>query len=332
MRCLSPRVVIPTKAGIQNAMAARAKTTMDPRVRGDDGPHFRPCRKGLQSVNFLSYRCLAALFCVAALLVITGCRTTPKSGDSSGLVPASRIVFQPYVRQVAVQAGEGRYPGLFSGASYAIWGDSAAMTAEATPTVEEASGGASEGSMSKNEGITEVSEGSTAKAEGSSKSPDESMTTEATNVPRPGQPILVTCFLESQFSDMSIAYDAVGLRGVSIFLELPDGTQVLPAQKVLDSNLKEAQVGALRRFRRKITLFFPSRAIIVDNPAVTPTSRGVRLVLEAHETQFYFEWPARPDTRPTAKKPGPEKQALKATKAAYREFSSRAKRLSHELD
>ena len=145
-------------------------------------------------------------------------------------------------------------------------------------------------------------------------------------------PLEVTCYLESQFRDMSIAYDAVGLRGVQFYLELPDGTEVLPVQKSLDSELKEEPVGALRRFGRKLTLFFPSRTIMVDNPAVTAGARGVRLVLQGHSSTFYFEWKAAPDTRATAKPPRWDEDALRLTKTISQDAFRRAKRISHEFD
>jgi hypothetical protein len=271
---------------------------------------------------------LAALLSMAAV----GCQSTPNEGGSERMMPAARIPFQPYTRQVPIRTGEGNYPNLFSGSSYAVWGDVA--MASSTASVSEAPVSEKGGGEPVEEQIVMASKES-GEAVSDADKPEGSDAADTMKLAAPsthGRPTVIHCYLESQFPDMSIAYDAVGLRGIQFHLKLPDGSELLPIQKNLDPNLVEEPVGALRRYGRKVALYFPSRPLIVDNPAVKPDSRGIRLVLAGHGSEFYFEWPAMPDTNATAKKPGLEKDALKLTRAAYKDVKGRLKRLSHELD
>ncbi len=264
---------------------------------------------------------------VVILVNLTGCKTTSNGEDTGKLVPAARIPFQPHVRQVSVQAGEGRYPNLFTGGSSATWG-SMAMS-ESTMGAQDASDmEATEAKMMESSGDAITKDGKTDKK--GEMAPEAKMAMAGSG--GPGQPLVIECYLESEFPDMSIAYDAVGLRGIQFHLELPDGGEVLPVQKTLDSNLVEVPVGALRRYGRKVTLYFPSRVIMVNNPAVTPGPSGIRLVLSGHESLFYFEWPARPDTTASEKPVRWDAHALKASQSAYRGVSTGVKRISHEFD
>jgi len=294
-----------------------------------------------------------AVLCAMLPGTLTGCQTTGRDRDETRLLPAARIPFTPYMARVPLQAGDGPYPNLFTGASYAVWGGNAAgATAMGIPAAPGPPSGESEMDADPRLAVTEAlpAENGTGGPNGDAKAamedsleeiaPDETggvggappaqlaMNTYAMS----GGPVVVACYLESQFSDMSIAYDAVGLRGIQFHLQLPDGTEVLPVQKVLDGELTEEPVGALRRYGRKLTLYFPGRVILVDNPAVTPAAQGVRLVLEGHGTRFYFEWPARPETAATVKPPRWDQDALRQARSAYRDVSARAKRLSHEFD
>ena len=42
--------------------------------------------------------------------------------------------------------------------------------------------------------------------------------------------IVIECQLETQFGDMSVAYDAIRLRGIDVYLETPNGIKVRPIQ------------------------------------------------------------------------------------------------------
>lgn len=97
--------------------------------------------------------------------------------------------------------------------------------------------------------------------------------------------------LKSVFEDSSIAYDAVGLRGVRAYLHLPDGSQVSPMQTVLDSQLTEQAQGALRSYQRTLSLVFPRTMILLPTPKPGETATGIRLVLEGYGARYFFEWP-----------------------------------------
>lgn len=283
---------------------------------------------------------------LGAMALVTGCQTTRDDGSDKRLVPAARIPFQPYVKKVHVQTGEGPYPNLFTGTSYAVWGTEGsglAMRADGTPqhtdeTVPESKPDVVEGQDIREKGEATVADKN---SDDVAATEDAMMANDAdgpmiklamNDASAPAGPIVITCYLESQFPDMSIAYDAVGLRGIQFHLQLPDGSELLPVQKSLDGELEEAPVGALRRFGRKLTLYFPGQAILVDNPAVSPAGPGVRLVLTGFDSHFYFEWPATPDTTATTKTPRWDEDALRLTRAAYRDVSERVKRFSHEVD
>lgn len=259
---------------------------------------------------------LQSVLTVLVSIVAVGCQTTGGDEEGRRMMPAPRIPFQPYMAQVAVRASEGRYPNLFTGASHAVWEnarrDAAMMSKETAST---------EAKMEAKDG-----------EEGARASDGRAEDDAQMRASRPTGPIEITCYLESQFPDMSVAYDVVGLRGLEFHLELPDGRQLLPIQKTLDPNLSETPVGALRRYGRSVHLYFPGQTIMVDNPAVSGPGTGVRLVLEGHESQFYFEWPARPDSTASTKKPLPTREVMAFSRRAYQGVASRAKRISHEFD
>lgn len=278
------------------------------------------------------------------MAVFPGCQTTGKNGDESKLVPAARIPFRPMVLKVPVRAAaECRYPNLFNGASYAIWGGNETMAAipdagytmKTVPEVPSGDAMMAAGAEAGGEGAaleSDVPKTVEPMAVETDETADMGPLPEVRVARAETGPLIITCYLESQFPDMSIAYDAVGLKGIQIHLELPDGTTVLPVQKELDSNLTEELVGALRRFGRKLTLYFPRKTFMVDNPAVTPGAGGIRLVMEGHESQFYFEWPALPETTATVKPSGWQDEALQVTRATFKDVVVRAKRISHEFD
>jgi hypothetical protein len=103
--------------------------------------------------------------------------------------------------------------------------------------------------------------------------------------------MVLECRLASAFADQSIAYDVVGLRGLNVSLQLPDGREVPPAQIIIGSELLEAQRGALKMYGRTNLILFPkSLAPQVAMGAGEPPV--MRLVLQGHESTFAFTWPA----------------------------------------
>lgn len=256
-----------------------------------------------------------------ALCGASGCKTVPPNEEPYPRA-ASRIPFVPQVRQVAIQAGGGVYPNLFTGASHAIWNP-----AESHPGAPLASPPGAFDSPAA------PVAGKTADPVALADPVESAMEADRDAVPAPprGGPLVIRCRLESVFQDRSIAYDAVGLRGLDVYLRLPDGQEVLPAQRELGAELTEEQVGALRRYAREVTLYFPSGDFRVENPAANPAAPGVRLVIEGHNSAHYFEW--RPLPNPSVHlEPRADYKAREAVKKGYRATSGRAKRISHTFD
>lgn len=100
--------------------------------------------------------------------------------------------------------------------------------------------------------------------------------------------LIFECMLVSAFADMSIGYDAVGLRGVSVYLLTPDGRRVDPVQ-ILPGRLREKQVNAIREFNRSNILVFPKKDFAVREDLIN-NATAIRLVLEKAGSAFYFEW------------------------------------------
>mgnify|MGYP000967492576 CR=1 FL=1 len=109
----------------------------------------------------------------------------------------------------------------------------------------------------------------------------------------------IECHLESSFSDISIAYDAVGLRGIAVYILTPDGRKVFPAQKIGGGGLKETPQGALRKFARNNTLIFTHAELALALNREDPGT-PVRLMLEGYGSKYSFDWfPRLPDHLPS---------------------------------
>lgn len=231
-------------------------------------------------------------FCVLVVLALsisaTGCRTRqPVEPVTDEKVPAGApVIFRPATTQVPINIESGRYPTLFGGGSRATWveaGSYSAATQPAAPAQAEA-----------NQSATSIDQ------------QDSAMLADAIAVPARPAPSgvdddvralsagfnVVVLDAESAFTDTSIAYDTVGLRGVNAYLRLPNGQQITPVQVIVGSDLEQSAQGALRKYRRKNLLLFPKDPIAVSAPMAGTQPPGVRLVLEANGCVFYFEWPA----------------------------------------
>lgn len=152
----------------------------------------------------------------------------------------------------------------------------------------------------------------------------------APNAAAPGL-LTIEITLESAFSDVSIAYDTVGLRGVDVYLLTPGGEKVHPAQSVVGGDLQEEAQGALKRFRRTDQLLFPPAALQVAVPRTPDEDTAMRLVLEGHETVFYFEWiPRLPEVNVPPKLS--ERDEVKAVRDKSKEAHKRFLKWSHKFD
>jgi hypothetical protein len=107
-------------------------------------------------------------------------------------------------------------------------------------------------------------------------------------------PLKIDLYAASAFADMSVAYDVVGLRGIDVYLLMPDGQKVRPAQVLRGRDLEERQQGALKFFARRNQLLFgmPIDAVMV--PVVSGVPAPLRLILEGHGAKYAFQWHAVP--------------------------------------
>jgi len=260
----------------------------------------------------------ASLLLVSALL-LSACQTRPPADpDTQDRVPASApLIFRPALAEARLVLGEGHYPTLFAPASRAVWTEPGASPPAPTSATQQPASA---------QATIKLDENDPAQLTGVVAAPvDDRVRMMAANFR------VIECYLESAFADSSIAYDAVGLRNVQAYLELPDGQRIDPAQKIMDSNLLETPVGALRRYQRKNILVFPATPITVATPVPGTPSPGVRLVLEGHGSKFYFEWPAALPSAIGAL-PISKQEWVQDTKGAYHTVRQKQRAILHKFD
>ena len=114
--------------------------------------------------------------------------------------------------------------------------------------------------------------------------------------------LVIECHMISVFPDVSVAYDAVRLRGITPYLGLGEGKHVAPSQMILASPVRESNEGALRRFERLIYIVFPKQAAQTQQPTLSPHAPSAPLFLDGFGTLYCFEWvsstPAPPPQNP----------------------------------
>ncbi|MBI2423129.1 MAG: hypothetical protein HYV27_09895 [Candidatus Hydrogenedentes bacterium] len=248
------------------------------------------------------------------LIVLAGCQTTKKDAAAKDTVsPGQVIPFSPQLAVSRLYQDGGAYPTLFSSDSYALWVGPELTAARRAESVEA---------------------GETIDPEADTIAPiiNENF-------------LVIECHLVSYFEDMSIGYDVVGLRGISISLETPDGHRVYPAQSVVGTDLVEESNGALKIYRRTCLLIFPrgSLNLTVPMPGAAPAKSdgmmdsappphgNVRVVLEGFDTRFFFEWfPGMPEVTPSSN-PLKGVYAQKA-KMKFNDFYGRLKTVAHKFD
>ncbi len=142
---------------------------------------------------------------------------------------------------------------------------------------------------------------------------------------------VLECRLRSAFADQSIAYDAVGLRGVDIWLETPDGRQIRPVQVIRDSRLEEQFQGALRVFGRRCLLVFPREELYFVVDRTTGSVQELKLCLQAAQTVFACRWPAE---TPMVNTPVPlgEHPVTQELREKTRNLWEKSKEASHQFD
>lgn len=230
----------------------------------------------------------------AATLFAFGCNTTPQP-DTAVLPPPGPVTFVPGATVANLQVEEARYPNLFAPESYAVWVTSAVASMKRA--------------ADEQAGIADMPPGL---AETAALTLDNFYVFEV--------------HLTSIFPDASIAYDVVGLRNLDMFLATPDGRNVYPVQRIMDTQLDEEMVGALRKYERTNILVFPKRDLFINQPVIGEGAPGVRLVVQGFNSTFYFEFPS-------AIEPAPENtrfadsQAVQAVKLGFNELFTRLRAL-----
>lgn len=229
--------------------------------------------------------------------------------------------FVPMAGHAQIQWVEGRYPNLFDPSSFAVWPGVEAPAAlmpdtNKYPVDEEAALAAAPPVI-----------------EATADAPGDPAAETAPMAPAPALSDMyldIECQIASMFADTSIAYDVAGLRGVNVYLLLPDGTTVRPAQVQRGTELIEEPRGALRYFARTNHLIFPLRAMNLTVPADGSGEQNVRLVLEGYGAVYAFVWPARPSATP------PRESAFREGATAARDEMRNAwgtvKRVGHNFD
>lgn len=229
-------------------------------------------------------------------LLLLSCRT---AGPPEPQVPPPRAVaFQPADYVVPIRLAEGRYSDLFAANSYAVW---------VGPEVS---------ALKRDQA---VQEGQTV---------DPALDSDAAHIS--GNYLLVECHLQSVFADMSIAYDVVGLRGMDVYLRMPDGRTLKPVQELIGISLAEEQQGALRRFGRTNIMVFPKRDMWIKT-VPEKTDYAVELVIEGYGSVFQFVWPGGPAGPPEQWAPTVQ-ETRQAIQLSFANLYARVKQAVHTFD
>lgn len=235
-------------------------------------------------------------FLMGAALLLGACQSQRPVEDKTAAQPAPPLpTFAPASSIARIGFDSGKYPDLFAPETCAIW------VAEA---------------------VTEMRRDAAVQA-GETVAPEEGA--DAAKIA--GAYVIIECHLESAFADSSIAYDAVGLRGLNVYLSTPDGRKIPPIQTLIGTPLKQEPRGALKVFGRTNLIAFPKRDLWIGAPLLASDVSAVRLVIEGHDSVSYFEW--------ASGVPGAEdgvvkkEEASEVLKTRFRDFFERVRALAH---
>lgn len=224
------------------------------------------------------------------------------------------LVFHPATPLAPIQFEGGRYPILFGGGSHATWVEPAppAATAPAAPVKTTAEGMDKDAPAMLSERVVPA--------------PVDAQTRSyAANFN------VVTCDIESAFTDTALAYDAVGFRNVEVYLQSPDGQKISPVQRIIGADLDTESVGALKKYHRKNILLFPKQSFPVATPLEGAPAPGVRLVLEGYGSKFYFQWAAQTPADIGAP-PLKDQEWVKKGEENYRKAHQKERAVLHKFD
>jgi hypothetical protein len=93
----------------------------------------------------------------------------------------------------------------------------------------------------------------------------------------------------------------------------------------------EEQAGALKQFSLTTVAIFPRDNLLVGMPAIGANAESARLVLEGHDSAYYFEWAGMPAEQQGIRAPTQE-EAVYITKLGYYELYGSIRRLAHIFD
>ncbi len=239
------------------------------------------------------------LFWVAALALCVAapaCKTP--SPKPQAPPPEQQAEFRPAAYVSAIALKEGRYADLFGTESYAVWVG------------------------------PEVAQFKLTKEADTGQPVSPQLEAEAERITQ--QYVIIECHIESEFADASVAYDVVGFRGIEPYLLMPDGKRVEPMQKIIGSPVEEEQNGALKRFRRTNLLLFPRRDLWFGGLTFDSKYPSVRLILDAHNSQFAFEWPEAAYANPQAVVS--EHDVMREAKVGFTQLFQQVRQAAHVFD
>ncbi len=230
---------------------------------------------------------------LSAALLMASCQTG-KGDKEAEPAETQPVEFKPARVVSQMYFDKGDYPTLFASSSYAVWVNEAV-------------------SMYRHQAALEKGEEIPAEYRAEARQIADNF-------------VVIECHLDSVFADSSIGLDVVGLRGVSLYLSTPDGKKIPPIQTVIGTELREEPRDALRLFGRTNYVIFPRRDLWLNQPTVEAGMPSVRLVIEAYDSHFYFEWPG---AGPTAAKwqPG-EHELVKILETGFRTCHSQIRELA----
>lgn len=267
-------------------------------------------------------RLIAGMLLLAAL---AGCQT-PRGPDPAAPPPLGPPVpFVPAYPVAALALGEGSYPNLFAPGSYARWIGAEALVTEPAPAVTRPPDTGPPVILFEDDEVEDD------EAEMAAAPPIDAPASAAPVFSAPPGLLTIECHLVSMFADMSIAYDVVGLRGLYVYLLLPDGRKMTPAQVMTGGELEERQHGALKEFARTNTLVFAVNPLQLAWPVSGGFGPNVRLVLEGYDSVFYFEWQSRPPAE-MPRIPIRQREGYKRTREGYQNTRTRSLEILHTFD
>ena len=265
-----------------------------------DNPYT--CIRNIQVKNIYFLRVTKWLLLLLLTFSMAACQTRPKPEGEHFVTTGQLVPFSPATLQAHLQLASGRYPNLYASESRAQW-----LSPDILP-----------GADSQYQDLLSP-------LYVSDTSSDEPLPYFGPDF------VVIQCRLVSLFSDMSIGYDVVGLRGIQTRMMLPDGRLIAPVHTIIGSRLGEEPVGALRRFSRTNYLVFPRGALYLTTPPAGNAAPPIRLLLEGYDSTFYFEWqPSLPEVLPDPR--FSQQESVQQMRRSYSQAKDKLMEWSHTFD